>query len=265
MNLERHSKIIEIMQNQNVISIKELAEKLSCTEMTVRRNLDELQKQNLVRREHGYAHLLTSAKPTDYYQEIQENPAEKKAIAKAAMSFLRPGSTVCLDSGTTVQAMIELFPEDYPLSVITPSLTAAMALSSKKEIQVLLPGGFLHHSNRSLLFANEQALSQYHADIAFMSCRSIQIPGGAFEHSQALTSTKRSLASIAARKILLADYSKWNVSSICNSIPLADLDVIITDTKAPAENIRKVIDLGIELLLADPDSGTIAEHYNPAL
>ena len=50
MNLTRHAKIIEIMEKKNVISIKELAEKLNCTEMTVRRNLDELQKKNFVRR-----------------------------------------------------------------------------------------------------------------------------------------------------------------------------------------------------------------------
>lgn len=262
MNLARHSKIIEIMQNQNVISIKELAAKLGCTEMTVRRNLDELQKQNFVRREHGYAHLLTSAQSTDYYQEIRENAAEKKAIAKAAINYIQPFSSVCLDSGTTVQAMIELIPDDFPMSVITPSLTAAMALSSKKNIQVLVPGGFLHHTNRSLLFQNEQALSQYHTDVAFLSCRSFQIPGGSFEHSQTLTSTKRALASISTKRILLLDYSKWNVSSICNSIPLEDLDVIITDSKAPAESIKEVAERGIELIVTDPQLGQITEHYN---
>jgi len=262
MNLARHAKIIEIMQNKNVISVRELAEKLGCTEMTVRRNLDELQKQNFVRREHGYAHLLTPAQSTDYYHEIQENPAEKMAIARAAMQYISPNSCICLDSGTTVQAMVDLIPDDFPLFVITPSLTAAMALSSRKAVQVLLPGGFLHHGNRSLLFENEQTLSQYQADLAFISCRSFQIPGGSFEHSQTLTSTKRALASIAAKKILLLDYSKWNVSSICNSIPLKNIDVIITDTKAPRSSIQKVIELGIELVIADPDHADAIKYFN---
>lgn len=262
MNLTRHAKIIEIMEKKNVISIKELAEKLNCTEMTVRRNLDELQKKNFVRREHGYAYLLAPAKSTDYYEEIQENAMEKKAIAAAALSYLKPGCSVCLDSGTTIQQLVEMIPEDLPLSVITPSLTAALSLSSKKEVQVLLPGGFLHHSNRTLLLDDVHALQKYQVDLAFLSCRSFQVPGGAFEHSQTMTTTKRALASIASRRILLLDYSKWNVSSICNSITLDHLDLIITDNKAPEKSVREAAELGKEILIVDPASGQLEEHFN---
>lgn len=262
MNLARHAKIIEIMEKQNAISIKELAEKLGCTEMTVRRNLDELQKKGFVRREHGYAYLLSPAKSTDYYVEIQENAQEKKAIATVALTYLKPMSSVCLDSGTTVQQLVEQIPEDLPLSVITPSLTAAMSLSSKKNVQVLLPGGFLHHSNRTLLLEDANDLQKYQVDLAFLSCRSFQVPGGAFEHSQTMTTTKRALASIANRRILLLDHSKWNVSSICNSIALEDLDIIITDNKAPEKSIHEAAELGKEILIVNPADGCVEEHFN---
>ena len=107
MNLTRHAKIIEIMERQNTISIRELAEKLSCTEMTVRRNLDQLEEQNLVRRERGYAYLLKNARRTDYYEEINENAAEKKEIAGEALKFLRPNMSICLDSGSLYEVFIE--------------------------------------------------------------------------------------------------------------------------------------------------------------
>lgn len=264
MNLARHAKIIELMEKKNVISIKELAQELGCTEMTVRRNLDELQKKEFVRREHGYAYLLTPAKSTDYYVEIQENALEKKAIAAAALTYLTPGNSICLDSGTTIQQMVEQLPEGLPLSVITPSLTAALTLSSKKEVQVLLPGGFLHHSNRTLLLEDTGVLQKYQVDLAFLSCRSFQVPGGAFEHSQTMTTTKRALASIASRRILLLDYSKWNVSSICNSIPLSALDVIITDNKAPEKSVQEAAALGKEILIVNPASAQVEEHFNPS-
>lgn len=262
MNLTRHAKIIEIMEKKNTISIKELAEKLGCTEMTVRRNLDELQKKDFVRREHGYAYLLTPAKSTDYYVEIQEHALEKKAIAAVALSYIKPMNSICLDSGTTIQQMAEQLPDDLPLSVITPSLTAALSLSSKKEVQVLLPGGFLHHSNRTLLLEDVNALQKYQMDLAFLSCRSFQVPGGAFEHSQIMTTTKRALASIAARRILLLDYSKWNVSSICNSVSLEDLDIIITDNKAPEKSVKEAAELGKEILIVNPMDGHVEEHFN---
>ena len=250
MNLERHAKIIEIMENKNAVSVKELAAKLGCTEMTVRRNLDELQKQGFVKREHGYAHLLRAAASTDYYKEIQENSAEKHAIAAAALGWIHPGASICLDSGTTIQSLVDQIPDTMPLSVITPSLTAAMSLSNKQQVQVLLPGGLLHHSNRSLLI-DEQALRQYHADIAFLSCRSFQLPGGTFEHSHSLITTKRALASIAATRILLLDHTKWNVSSICNCIPLDQIDILITDSKAPEEDLQKASELGKQIWIVD--------------
>ncbi len=254
MNLERHAKIIEIMENKNAVSIKELAAKLGCTEMTVRRNLDELQKQGFVKREHGYAHLLRAAASTDYYEEIRENSEEKQAIAAAALGWIHPGASVCLDSGTTIQSLVDQLPDNMPLSVITPSLTAAMSLSNKKQVQILIPGGMLHHSNRSLLI-DEQALKQYHADIAFLSCRSFQLPGGTFEHSHSLITTKRALASIAETRVLLLDHTKWNVSSICNCIPLDQIDILITDSKAPEKNLQAAADLGKEIWVVETSTG----------
>lgn len=250
MNLTRHAQIIEIMEKQSPISVRELAEKAGCTEMTIRRNLDQLQEKGLVKREHGYAYLQKSARNTDYFAEMEENTAEKKAIASVALSLIKPNMSICLDSGTTVQQLAELLPEELPLSVITPSLTVAMTLSNRKEIQVLMPGGFLHHSNRSLLIDHSDELQRYQADLAFISCRSFQLPGGTFEHSQTLTNTKRTLAGIGRQRIVLLDHSKWSVSSIFNCIPLDQIDIIITDEKAPAEETEKARSLGKTVLLA---------------
>ncbi|WP_373214677.1 DeoR/GlpR family DNA-binding transcription regulator [Ruminococcus sp. 5_1_39BFAA] len=262
MKKERHAKIIEIMQRQNVITIKELSELLNCTEMTVRRNLDELQEMNFVKRERGYAVLLQSAKDTDYYIEIGEHQQEKHAIATVAMQYIHPLQNICMDSGTTIQQLIMMLPKNMSLSVITPSLMAALTLSNHTDIQILIPGGLMHHSNRSILISDPEWISQYQADIAFLSCRSFRVPGGAFEHSQTLTTTKRALASIAKKKILLLDYSKWNVNSLCNSLKLSDLDIIITDNKAPLELVTKAAQCGIEILLVNPADNSVQEHFN---
>ncbi len=255
MNLDRHARILRIMEKQNTISIKELALALNCTEMTVRRNLDQLQEQGLIQRAHGYATLLSQAKSSEYDVEIHEHAAEKKAIAAAALSFLQPGQSVCLDSGTTVQELAVQIPDHLPLSIITPSLAAALALAPRQDIQVMMPGGFLDHTTRSLMINDPHEMDKYHVDLAFLSCRSFQLPGGTFEHSQTMMSTKRSLADAADKKILLLDYSKWNVSSIFSCIPLRSLDLIITDNKAPLESVKATADAGVEVLLVNPETG----------
>ena len=169
-----------------------------------------------------------------------------------------------MDSGTTIQQLITMLPMTMPLSIITPSLVGALALSDNTNIQVLIPSGVMHHTNRSILISDPEWLSQYRADIAFMSCRSFRVPGGAFEHSQALTSTKRALASIAQKRILLLDYSKWNVNSLCNSLKLSDLNILITDNKAPLELASKAAEKGIEIIIVNPDNNVIQEHFNPS-
>ena len=252
MKKKKHSQIIELLENKNVMSIRELAEQLNCTEMTVRRNLDELQEMNFVKRERGFATLLSLAKPTEYLEQSAEHAAEKKAIAQAAMRYIKEGDVICLDSGTTTQQLVLAFPKDLSLSLITTSLEAAVALAEHKNVQVMLPGGQMHHRNRSILIENPEEMKRFCSDVAFLSCRSLRIPGGAFEHSQALTATKKALASIAAKRILLLDHSKWGVSSLCSSIRLEDIDVIITDTAAPSDSVEEARARGIEVVLAAP-------------
>ena len=249
MNLLRHKQILSIMEKQHTVSVRQLASDLDCTEMTVRRNLDQLQQQGLIKREHGYAYLLRPSVQNAFDVKHQEHMEEKKAIAKAALELIRPDMSICLDSGTTVQQLVELIPQDFPLSVITSSLTAAMTLSDHNSIQILMPGGFLHHRNRSLLIDDADELQRYRSDISFIACQSFQLPGGTFEYSQTLTNTKRALASVADKNVLLLDHSKWNRNSIFNCIPLEQIDIIITDDRTPADQLEKVRECGKELLL----------------
>ena len=262
MQKERHTKIIEIMEKKNVISIKELAEQLNCTEMTVRRNLDELQNLNFVKRERGYATLLKTAQPTDYQLQVKENASEKEAIAAAALPYVRPGASICLDCGSTIHQMVKLLPTDITLSVITTNLIAAMTLTGYPNTQVLLPLGFLHHPNRSILLAEPDSMKKFSADTAFLSCRAFRAPVGAFENTHSIIATKKALAGIAGQRILLMDYTKWDLNSLCTSIPLEELDIIITDNKAPETSVQVVVDLGKEIIIVNPDTKKIEAHYN---
>ena len=112
-----------------------------------------------------------------------------------------------------------------------------------------MPGGFLHHRNRSLLVDHADELQRYKSDIAFLACQSFQIPGGTFEYSQTLTNTKRALASVANRRVLLLDFTKWDIRSIFNCIEMEHIDVIITDKKAPEDKVSQARNAGKEVLI----------------
>lgn len=262
MKKERHAKIIEILENQMICTPKELALLLNCSEMTIRRDLNELEHLDLIRRKHGCAFLLKSSRPTYFHEQMDEHQYEKEAIAKAALSFVHPYSVICIDSGTTAHTVARFLPDNIPLSVITSNLMTAIELSNRENIQVCLTGGMMYHRTRSIMIDSPESLTRHTADIAFISARAFRIPGGAFEHTYPLVETKKTLVSIAKKTVLLIDHTKCEHTSLCNSIPLQQIDVIITDNKAPVEIIQKAVGLKKEVIVVDPVTSVIEKHYN---
>ena len=130
----------------------------------------------------------------------------------------------------------------------------AVELSDKENIQTYLIGGMLYHRTKSIMTDSKEILAQHRADAAFISARAFRIPGGAFEHTYPLVETKRALVSIAKKVILLIDHTKCEHVSLCSSIPLNMIDVIITDNKTSPEILTKAAALKKEVIVVNPDS-----------
>ena len=262
MKKARHAKIIELLENRMVCTPKELSDELDCSEMTIRRDLNELEEMGLIHRKHGCAFLAKNEKPNYFHEQIDEHLYEKEAIAKAALRFVHPYSVICIDSGTTAHTLSHFLPDNVPLSVITSNLMTAVELSSKENIQTYVVGGLLFHRTKSIMTDSADSLTQHPADVAFISARAFRIPGGAFEHTYPLVETKKALVSIAKKTVLLIDHTKCEHTSLCNSIPLNQIDVIITDDQTSPEIIKKAAGLGKEVLVVNPQSCEIVHHYN---
>ena len=262
MKKDRHAKIIELLENHMVCTSKELSVLLNCSEMTIRRDLNELETMNLIRRKHGCAFLVKTAKPNYFHEQIDEHHYEKEAIAKAALQFVHPYNVICIDSGTTAHTFSRFLPDNIPLSVITPNLMTALELSNKENIQTYVVGGMLYHRTKSVMTDSTESMARHPADIAFISARAFRIPGGAFEHTYPLVETKKALVSLARKTVLLIDHTKCEHTSLCNSVPLNQIDVIITDDKASPEIIQKAVSLGKEVIIVDPETSKIVHHYN---
>lgn len=262
MKKDRHAQIIELLENRTVCTSKELAEELNCSEMTIRRDLNELEARQLITRKHGCAFLQQQNKPNYFQEQVDEQYYEKGAIARAALQFIHPYSVICIDSGTTAHTLSRLLPDTMPISVITSNLMTAIELSSRDNIQVYVTGGMLYHRTRSIMTDAKEILAQHPADVAFISARAFRIPGGAYEHTYPLIDTKRALVSIARKTVLLIDHTKFEHTSLCNSIPLNQIDTIITDTQTPSDIIQKAVSLKKEVIIVNPESSKIVNHYN---
>jgi len=219
--------------------------------MTIRRDLDILEKNGLVRKMHGSAVLVTNenSQPT-YLERVSEYRDEKNRIGKAAADLIKAGSIVLFDAGTTPLAIIQYIPADRNFTAITTGLMTAVALCGKTAANVICIGGNVHPSSVSTInyFAIDM-LNNFHADIAFISTKSVSLPDGLFETQLPLIEIKKKMVAVSDKVILLADHRKFNSKALCLSIPLQDIDMIISDVMIPESAIEQLKNLKKEFIL----------------
>ena len=170
MKLERRSQIVELITRQRTVTNAELMERFGVSIETVRRDLDYLEQQGILRKVYGGAavNISLSAEP-EYASRAKANFQQKNAIAQEAAKLILPGDTVYLGVGTTVQAMVQYMKNVGPITVFTNALRTAVALSELPECTVILPGGQVRAKELTLSgFPAEDNLVHFNVDKAFI-------------------------------------------------------------------------------------------------
>jgi DeoR/GlpR family transcriptional regulator of sugar metabolism len=249
LKTERQEKIMQILEENNTMRVSALADALNSSMMTIRRDLDDLEQENKVRKVHGGVLIVKPDNNQPSFSErIEEFTKEKIRIAKAAVKHIEEGSVVFFDSGTTTLHVAKCLSNDISFTAITNGLMTATELSKKPYINVIMLGGEIHHSSFSAVnnIAIEQA-ARFNADLALISTKALSIPEGLFEPLLPLIEIKKSLVSASKKVVLLADYSKFESKALCLSIPLSEIDEIITDSRIPGDTVRELEDLDIKV------------------
>lgn len=142
---------LDLLKKYQKISVKELAETLRVSEMTVRRDLELLRKNHVLERSYGYATLVEGGNGYSYEGETYdlrrarlENFSEKDRIAKYAASLIRPGDWVFLDNGTTVSRMTFYLPTEFEFTVLCYNFIILAELLKHANVHAIFPGGYYH-------------------------------------------------------------------------------------------------------------------------
>ncbi|HHU53863.1 MAG TPA: DeoR/GlpR transcriptional regulator [Clostridiaceae bacterium] len=249
---KRQSKIINILKEEEIVSVTSLAERLHYSEMTIRRDLKYFETNGLVLRFHGGATYL---KP-DYIlpsfdERIGRNRAEKRKIARAAVKYITIDSIVCFDGGTTALAIVNFIPDHLQFTAISTGLIASSVLSQKQNCSVIQVGGTIDNLSKTVFDStSENFIRNFTADIAFICCRAIDVTRGTFEANITYSNEKNALSNISATTIVVADYTKFNHTSLCLGLPINEIDILITDDKTPSHIIKSLNNQGIETIIA---------------
>jgi DeoR/GlpR family transcriptional regulator of sugar metabolism len=238
---QRHELIAEIVLREDFVSLKDLAARLDVSLMTVHRDLDELERQGVLRKVRGGATPQPSSlfESNVRYRQTQAQ-SEKQSLARFAVDQIEPGHTIMIDESTTGLALARLLPDLVPLTVITNSLTVVQELRAVDDIHLIVLGGdYWPRHDAFCGLACEAAASALRADILFMS--STAITGGvAYQPDQDMAIAKRAMIAAAARRILLVDHSKFGRVALHRLAPLSDFDLIVTDDGIDEAGLRQL-------------------------
>ena len=229
-NLERQVEILAMLEKERSVSVNELATRLYVSPPTVRRDLDELEKQGKVKRTHGGV-ILCKAAETEIpliWREEQNNES-KKRIAERSAEYINDGDVIFLDASSTVSYLIPQLGSFKDLIVITNSPKSSMRLGAANVKNYCTGGLLLNHSVAYVGADAEKFVSNINADKFFFSSRGYTENGVISDSSVEEAALKRAMMKNAARSFYLCDSSKIGKKYMYNICEASDVEAIITE------------------------------------
>lgn len=266
--VERRRLIAENLRSRGVISVSDMAALLGTTEITVRRDMRAMARDGLLVRAHGGAVLPAAiGHEPSYSEKAHQAAAEKAAIARLAMGLVYPGDSILLGPGTTTLALARLLTEMAELTVVTNSLLVAQALMAAPRVEVILTGGTLRRSIHALVGpAAEDSVRALRASKAFISGNGFTAERGLSTPSPLVAATDKAFANAAQQVVVLADHTKLGQDTMCQTVPVARIHTLITDSGADPLLIGSLRDAGVDVRVAEPnhDEGSGVQAFKPS-
>jgi DeoR/GlpR family transcriptional regulator of sugar metabolism len=252
----RRQMIAEAVMAEGSMRIEDLTERFGISLMTAHRDVDDLISRGLFRKTRGIVSAAATSliESSDVYRSGRQS-AEKSMIAAAAMQFVEPGQAIFFDDSTTVLPMSKHLATKVPLTAITNSLTLIDALKGMPDLTLLALGGqYYNWCNAFVGRSTVQDIHRFRADLAFISMSAI-VDDMVFHQSPEMVDTKRAMFDCAAKRILLADHTKFERRALHRFASLDEFDVVIVDDKTPSIHIDRMRSRDINVIIAREPNG----------
>ena len=250
----RQELIMSVLSARGECRTKQLAEQFQSSEMTLRRDLAELEKRGLLRRVHGGAVLLN--RDVDYAQRVELDHAQKQWVGRAASRLLKSGQTVYLDAGTTAcemaRAIAQGLPQVSDLSIVTNGISIAGELAGRTPYQLQLIGGEIYQN--ALSTVGPVALAQIanlNIDVFYMAAGAVDIHAGWTNSNLIEAMVKRAVVARSKSVVSICDSAKWGQESFATIVPLEGVSRWVVDRGLAPEGVAAARAADITLIYAD--------------
>ncbi len=220
---------------------------------TIRRDIEQMDRDGLLIRTHGGAKKIEHARADDIplivRQKMHSN--EKQQIAKAALELIEPGDTIFLNAGTTTLELASMLDKFDDLTIITYDLLIALKIAPTQN-RLIVAGGELRKGSVTLADTHTIALlNQYFVKKAFVSADAIDIDRGYMDYNPYEISIKRKMIENAQTSVMLLDHTKFEARAFAHICAIDAVTSILTDSSLPVETLDKYTKRGISITLSD--------------
>lgn len=249
----RIHEIVNTIRVRNIVYIKDLAKRFNVSEMTIRRDLNALAKDELIELIPGGAMLKLTEDNEYTYLVMKEESVrtiEKLRIGQKAASLIEPNDTIILDIGTTTEYVAKFIRTDTPVNVLCCTLNAVAELYKKKNCSIIITGGYFHPE--TMAFESTEGIElvkRMRADKVFVSAAGIHHDLGVTTVYPYELQIKKTILTSAKTRILIADSSKFGKTKSVYFSELSNYHKIITDSGISGFYSDLIREMGIELYI----------------
>lgn len=247
---ERRQLIKAAIEKAGQLSVAELSDAFDVSEVTIRQDLEALSQRGWILRTRGGA-IATNAQPEFSFDvRLQQWASEKTRIGRRAAELVSPGYTIFLDASTTAHAIIPFIKGVPELTVITNGLKSALSLLDATHVQVVLPGGSLRRESISLVghFPHE-LLEDINVSVGFFGFRGVTVEEGLTDVNLQEVIQKRAMVERCRQVVGVADSRKWGQVAAATFADLSQVDMLITDDKAPQDLVDAIRQQQVEVVV----------------
>ena len=253
MKEKRHEMIMEELIKRGSVLVSDLVKLLDVSAVTIRKDLTELEKNDKLYRSHGKAVLINPYINNRSVNEKEKlSTDEKHAIGREASRLITRNDSICIASGTTVHALARNIVPVHKLTVVTASLPVSNILSQHDNIDIVQLGGMLRHSSLSVVgeYASD-ILAKCSFSKLFLGVDGIDLEFGLTTTEMREAALNQKMMEASQKVIVLADSTKFGRRGFAKIADIDAVDIIITDSNVSPKIIKKIEDLGIELIIAE--------------
>jgi DeoR family myo-inositol catabolism operon transcriptional repressor len=242
--------MLDFIAEHGTATIKVLSAKFQVSEMTIHRDLNNLEATGQIRKTYGGVVISESGVETDFDRRLQMNSRSKKCIGEAAANLVEDGDSIFIGPSSTVFMMLPALMEKNNLTIITTSVMILSRLSSHPGIELYSTGGLVYDDTAGLIGPTAiNFIKNIHVDKYFLGASGITAREGTTDPVSFIVEVKQTMAKAANENILLVDYTKFGRLSRFNLLPFSEIDLIVTDADEDSPYVKEISNLGVELLL----------------